>query len=60
MKKGRLRKAIAVAGSLIRIVTIKQEKGILGNKVLKCNSENLDSAASFASTSVQASPPCQG
>lgn len=60
MKKGRLKKAIVEAGTFLGIVTIKQDSGEMGNKELKWNSEDLDSASSLTSTSVQASPTCQG
>lgn len=60
VKKGRLRKATAEAGTFLGIVTIKQERGETGNKKLKWNSEDLDSAASLTSTSLEASLTCQG
>ena len=55
MKKGRLRKAIAEARTLLGIVAIKQDSGKMGNTELKWNSEHLESAASLTSTSVRAS-----
>lgn len=60
MKKGRFRKAVAGAGTFLGIVTIKQERREMRTKELKHKLEHLDSAAFLTSTSVQASPTCQG
>jgi len=60
MKKGRLRKAVAEAGTFLGTVTIEQERGETGHMELKWNSERLDSASSSISASVQPSPTCPG